>query len=50
MNPIPFELRDPLLDTYHADGALEPGEIKARRPHRTRGSKPFVGVPSGLHR
>ena len=39
MNPVPFDMRDPLIDPYHAEGALEPGEIKARQPHRTRVSR-----------
>lgn len=45
MNPIPFEFRDPLLDTYEIEGALEPAEIKARGSHSKRTPKPF-GVPN----
>jgi hypothetical protein len=50
MNPMPFELRDPMLCPYHAEGALEPAEIKARRAYRKRISKPSEGMLFGLHR
>jgi hypothetical protein len=42
VNPVPFEMRDPLLSPYHAEGALEPAEIKAKRAYRKRFAKPFI--------
>ena len=49
MNPIPFEMRDPLLCPYDCEGALEPAEIKGRS-HRKRKSKPFRRMLFGLRR
>jgi hypothetical protein len=42
-------MRDPLLSPYHAEGALEPAEIKARA-YRKRKSEPFGRLLFGLHR
>jgi hypothetical protein len=30
------ELRDPLLDTYHCEGASEPNELQSHRPSSVR--------------